>query len=110
MSFREGEFIAAITAGMAGEVPVGPGDDAAVLADGTVLAVDAVTEGVHFATGTAPGLVARKALGRPLSDLCVAGALPQQVLIAALLPPGCDGLPLAAAFNAQALQWGVAII
>jgi thiamine-monophosphate kinase len=110
VSFREGEFIAAITAGMAGSVPVGPGDDAAVLDDGTVLALDAVTEGVHFVPGTSPELIARKALGRPLSDLCAAGARPRQVLIAALLPPGCDGLALAAAFNAQARRWKLAII
>jgi len=110
MGFTEGEFIGWITAGMAGAVPVGPGDDAAVLPDGTVLTVDAVTEGVHFRSGTAPGLIARQALGRPLSDLCAAGAVPQQVLVAALLPPGCDGPGLAQAFNAQAREFGVAII
>jgi len=110
MAFTEGEFIGWITAGMAGAVPVDPGDDAAVLADGTVLTVDAVTEGVHFRSGTPPGLVARQALGRPLSDLCAAGAVPQQVLVAALLPPGCDGPGLAQAFNAQAREFGVAII
>jgi thiamine-monophosphate kinase len=110
MSFTESEFIAAITAGMAGAVPVGPGDDAAVLADGTVLTADAITEGVHFVSGTAPELLARKALGRPLSDLCAAGAEPQQVLVVALLPPGCDGPALAAAFNAEARRLRVAII
>ena len=110
MGFTESEFIAAITAGMAGAVPVGPGDDAAVLADGTVLTADAITEGVHFTSGTAPELLARKALGRPLSDLCAAGAEPQQVLVVALLPAGCDGPALAAAFNAQARSFGVAII
>jgi len=110
MGFRESDFIGWITAGMAGAVPLGPGDDAAVLADGTVLALDAVTEGVHFVSGTAPALVARKALGRPLSDLCAMGALPQQVLVAALLPPGCDGPALAQAFNSQARAFGVAII
>jgi len=110
VSFREGDFVGWITQGMAGRVPMGPGDDAAMLADGTVLAVDAVTEGVHFAPGTPPELLARKALGRPLSDLCAAGALPGQVLVAALLPAGCDGEALARAFNAQARSLGVTII
>jgi thiamine-monophosphate kinase len=110
VSFREGDFVRWITEGMVGRVPMGPGDDAAMLPDGTVLAMDAVTEGVHFAPGTAPELVARKALGRPLSDLCAAGALPGQVLVAALLPAGCDGEGLARAFNAQARLLSVAII
>jgi len=110
VSFREGDFVRWITAGMAGRVPMGPGDDAAMLPDGTVLALDAVTEGVHFLPGTAPELLARKALGRPLSDLCAAGAVPQQVLVGALLPPGCDGEGLARAFNAQARAFDVAIV
>lgn len=110
MSFREGDFVRWITAGMAGRVPMGPGDDAAMLPDGTVLAMDAVTEGVHFLPGTPSELVARKALGRPLSDLCAAGALPEQVLVAALLPAGCDGEGLARAFNAEARRLGLAII
>jgi hypothetical protein len=33
-------------------------------------------------------------------------AVPQQVLVAALLPPGCDGPALAQAFNAQARAFG----
>jgi thiamine-monophosphate kinase len=110
MGFTESEFIGWITAGMAGAVPVGPGDDAAVLADGTVLTVDATVEGVHFRKGTEPALIARQALGRPLSDLCAAGALPEHVLVAALLPAGCNGPGLAQAFNAQARDFGVAII
>lgn len=110
MSFRESDFVRWITAGMAGLAPMGPGDDAAMLPDGTVLALDAVSEGVHFLPGTPPGLVARKALGRPLSDLCAAGALPGHVLVGALLPPGCDGPGLAQAFNAEARRLGLVIL
>ena len=87
MSVRESEFIAWATDGMAGRLPVGPGDDAAVLEDGTVLAVDAVVEGVHFTSDTPAEAVVRKALGRPLSDLCAMGADAQAVFVAALLPP-----------------------
>jgi thiamine-monophosphate kinase len=117
-SFRESEFIAWATARPAGGFPaaslppalvVGPGDDAAVLADGTVLCLDATVEGTHFAPGTEAGLVARKALGRALSDLCAMGATPQTVHVGALLPPGCDGPALAAALAHWAAAFGVAL-
>jgi len=109
MSVRESEFIAEVTAGMAGRLPVGPGDDAALLADGTLVAVDAVVEGVHFAPRTPPERIARKALGRPLSDLCAMGAVGEAVFIAALLPPGGPSLELARALNAWARRFGVTI-
>jgi len=107
MSVRESEFIAAITAGMAGRLPVGPGDDAAQLPDGTLVAVDAVVEGVHFVPGTAPERIARKALGRPLSDLCAMGGVGEVVFVAALVPPGLSALELAQALNAWARRFGV---
>ncbi|HTE05911.1 MAG TPA: thiamine-phosphate kinase, partial [Planctomycetota bacterium] len=88
---------------------VGPGDDAAVLADGTVLCMDATVQGAHFLAGTAPDLVVRKALGRPLSDLCAMGAVPETVHVAALLPPGSDGPALAAALGAWCRAFGVAL-
>lgn len=109
MSVRESEFIAAVTRGMAGHLPVGPGDDAAQLPDGTLVAMDAVVEGVHFLPRTDPARIARKALGRPLSDLCAMGAVGQAVFIAALLPPGSPALELAAALNAWATRFGVII-
>jgi thiamine-monophosphate kinase len=108
-AFRESEFIAWTTEGMTGRLPVGPGDDAAVLSDGTVIAVDAVVEGVHFESGTDPALVARKALGRPLSDLCAMGARGELVFVAALLPPGTDGPALARALNESARSFGVTL-
>lgn len=109
MTVRESDFIAAITEGMGGRLPVGPGDDAAMLADGTLVALDAVVEGVHFPPQTAPERIARKALGRPLSDLCAMGAEGQAVFIAALLPPGCEALALARALNAWARRFEVII-
>ncbi len=110
--FRESEFIAWLTAGRGGptgDVRVGPGDDAAVFADGTVLCLDATVEGSHFLAGTDPDLVVRKALGRPLSDLCAMGALPETVHVGALLPPGSDGRALAAALVRWAERFGVVI-
>jgi thiamine-monophosphate kinase len=110
MSVRETEFIAWATAGMSGRVPVGPGDDAAVLENGTILAVDAVVEGVHFTSDTPPGDVVRKALGRPLSDLCAMGADADAVLVAALLPPGCEARELADALASHARAFGVVLV
>lgn len=52
-----------------------------------VLKTDAVVEGVHFSPSTLSGLVGRKALARPLSDLAAAGAQPR----AALITVGCPG-------------------
>jgi thiamine-monophosphate kinase len=109
VSPTEQEVIAAATEGMLGQLPVGPGDDAAILADGTVVAVDAVVEGVHFVPGTPHARVARKALGRPLSDLCAMGARAEAVFVAALIPPGHDALGLAAALNARARAWGLTL-
>jgi thiamine-monophosphate kinase len=109
MSPSERDVIAAATAGMAGRLPVGPGDDAAVLDDGTVIAVDALVEGVHFEPGTPLERVARKAIGRPLSDLCAMGARPELLFVAAMIPRGVDALELSSALNARARAWGLTI-
>jgi len=113
VSFRESQFIGWATAGLAdlaaGRLRVGPGDDGAVLEDGTIVCMDATVEGAHFAPGTAPDLVARKALGRPLSDLCAMGAQPQTVHVAALLPPGSDGRALAEALSRWCRSFDVAL-
>jgi thiamine-monophosphate kinase len=111
VSFRESEFIAWAT----GDAPtsphllVGPGDDAAVLADGTLVCTDAVVEGVHFEPGTAPEWIVRKALGRALSDLCAMGGAAETVHVAALLPAGCDGYAHARALAEGVRRFGVAL-
>ncbi len=113
MSFRESQFIGWATSGLAdlaaGPLLVGPGDDAAVLEDGTVICMDATVEGAHFEPGTPADLVLRKALGRPLSDLCAMGARAQTVHVAALLPPGCDGRALAGALSRWCRAFDVAL-
>ena len=105
----EASFIARATAGGDGGLPVGPGDDAAVLADGTVVALDTVVEGVHFAPDTPVAQVAHKALGACLSDVCAMGAVAETVLVAAQLPPGRDALALADALAEGARHFGVVL-
>jgi len=65
-------------------------DDAAVVASrpgmDLVLTKDAVVEGVHFLTGTPPGLIARKLLRVNLSDLAAKAAEPYAYLLAAAWP------------------------
>jgi len=107
--FDEQAFIEAATAGGAGGLPVGPGDDAAILPDGTVLAVDAIVEGTHFDSGTPMDLVARKALGACLSDLAAMGARAETVLVAVQLPPGCDARGLAEALASWARRFEVCL-
>lgn len=88
---------------------VGPGDDAAVLRDGLVVTVDTFVEGVHFAPGTPPAAVARKAFGATLSDLCAMGSLPEAVLVSAQLPPGAPAGALARAIVHQARRHAVTL-
>jgi thiamine-monophosphate kinase len=109
LGFSEQQFIDWITAGPRAELPTGPGDDAAVLHDGTVIALDTVVEGVHFEPGTGLDRVARKALGACLSDVCAMGAVAESVLVSAQLPPGCDGESLAAALVSWAARFAVTI-
>ena len=109
LGFTETEFIAWITDGAPCPLPVGPGDDGAVLAEGTVVALDTIVESVHFDPGTDPDLVARKALGSCLSDLCAMGAIAESVFVSAQLPPGCDGRALAAGLRRWAGRFAVAL-
>jgi len=108
-TFGETEFIAWVTEGAGVDLPVGPGDDAALLPDGTVIGVDAIVEGVHFPSDAPPDLVARKALGSCLSDVCAMGARAETVLVAAQLSPGCDGRALAAGLSGWAERFDVAL-
>ena len=67
-------------------VPVGIGDDAAVLAPTgrTIVCCDLVAEGVHFGSGTDPALVGRKALAVNLSDCAAMAARPVAAFVGLL--------------------------
>jgi len=107
--FTEQQFIDWVTAGPRAALPVGPGDDCALLHDGTVIGLDTVVEGVHFAPGTDLARVARKALGACLSDVCAMGAVAESVLVSAQLPPGLDGRALADGLALWAARFAVSI-
>ena len=73
------------------DLPVGPGDDAAVLppSPGPVVTVDTSLEGIHFpADWEDPAGIAHRAIAVSLSDLGAMGATPGQVLIALGVPTG----------------------
>lgn len=78
------------SSGPAPGVVVGPGDDCAVVrtaGGGLVLAtVDHLIEGRHFAPGTALDLVARKAVGRSVSDIAAMAGTPRWSLATGALP------------------------
>ncbi|MEJ2186603.1 MAG: thiamine-phosphate kinase [Gemmatimonadota bacterium] len=69
------------------EVRVGPGDDAAVLRDGTVVSVDMSVENVHFRRGwLGPEEIGYRAAAAALSDLAAMAAEPVAVLAAMAFP------------------------
>ncbi len=73
------------------EVPVGPGDDAAVLAcsDGRmVVTTDMLVEGRHFRRDwSEPGDIGHKAAAENLADVAAMGARPTALVVALALPP-----------------------
>jgi len=89
---RESELLRRIersSAGLPAAVLIGPGDDMALIELGgrrLLAAVDQVVEGRHFTSGTDEALVARKALGRNLSDVAAMAAKPIASLAACTLP------------------------
>ncbi|MCZ6770519.1 MAG: thiamine-phosphate kinase [Proteobacteria bacterium] len=73
-----------------GDVSIGIGDDAAVVAwdsaDAMVIAVDTLVEGVHFPPGMAADAVGYKAVAVNLSDFAAMGAMPRYATLALTLP------------------------
>ena len=73
-------------------VPVGPGDDCAVLArppGDLLVSTDLLTEGVDFLLAECgPRAVGRKAMGVNLSDLAAMAGTPLGAVVAVALPPG----------------------
>jgi thiamine-monophosphate kinase len=98
--------IAQYFAPLAGPEGLGLQDDAAIFTPPTgrelVLTVDQMLETVHFISGDAPDLIARKLLRRNLSDLSAMGATPVGYLLTTALPPGIDEAWLKAFANGLA--------
>jgi len=73
-------------------VPLGPGDDSAVINCGDehiLVATDQVLDGVHFILAEhGPEAVGRKAMARNLSDLAAMAAMPLGAVAAVALPKG----------------------
>ena len=74
--------------GRRGRVPlrVEPGDDAAVLTDGTVLTTDLLVEGVHFDERLGGADVGWKAVAVSASDIGAMGAVPTWMLLDLAMP------------------------
>lgn len=94
---REGDLIRWIRSQIrldGGLVPVGPGDDAAVVRLGDerlVVTVDQVLDGVHFRLAEhGPRAAGRKAMGRNLSDLAAMAAEPVAAVASVALPKEAD--------------------
>lgn len=98
------------------DIPVGIGDDAAVLppSEGLswVVAVDTLNEGVHFFKNAPAAMIAEKALRVNLSDMAAMGALPKYFTLSLALPFSDE--PWIKSFSARlqqlAAQYEVALI
>jgi len=66
------------------------GDDAAVLDDGLLLAIDTIVEGVHFVAETPLGDVGWKALTVNLSDIAAMGGAAGHAVVAVAAPAATD--------------------
>jgi len=98
-------------------VPVGPGDDCAVLAPtrgALCVTTDAVVEGVHFTRAWfSPEDIGHKALAVNLSDLAAMGATPRWFLCALALPrdfPERELRGLARGMSALAREHRIALV
>ncbi len=95
-------------------VRVGPGDDAAVLeppAHPIAVTVDQLIEGAHFERGTPVDLIARKAVGRSVSDAAAMVARPWTALATAAVPPHFgQANALFDAMARWARAWGAPIV
>jgi thiamine-monophosphate kinase len=95
-------------------VPVGIGDDAAVIdgAGRTVLTTDMLVEGVDFLSDTRFDLLAVKSLAANLSDVAAMGATPEYILLSVGAPrERIEALqPFFEALAAEARRWHVQLI
>jgi thiamine-monophosphate kinase len=116
---KEFELIERLIGGLPGntQVVVGAGDDCAVLrwpdpAREIVFKTDAVVEGVHFTSETAPERIGHKALARCLSDFAAMSATPVAAVIT-LATKGIDAERIERIYtgiNALAKRYAVAVV
>src|SRR5436190_23349211 len=101
---------------MRSDVPVGVGDDAAVLqcppGAELVAAIDTVVEGVHFPPGSPAASIGHRALAVNLSDLAAMGARAAWALLALTIPRAEEAwlAEFAAGLAALARAHGVALV
>ncbi|TVP42347.1 MAG: thiamine-phosphate kinase [Gemmatimonadales bacterium] len=93
-------------------VRVGPGDDGAVLEDGTVLSSDLSIEGTHFRLDwVSPEEAGYRATAAALSDLAAMAARPLGVLVSVAVPaPGTLSAPIMAGVRAAAAAAGAPLL
>ena len=91
---------------------VGPGDDAAVLANGTTITADVLVEGVHFDDRLSADDVGWKVVAVSVSDLAAMGAKPDWGVLTLSLPrESMDWIAaFAAGFARAAGYYGVTLI
>lgn len=99
-----------------GDVPLGIGDDAAVLqvpaGRQLVAALDTLVEGRHFPVGSPPASIGHRVLAVNLSDLAAMGAEPAWFLLALTLPRVDESFlaEFARGLSALAARHGVALV
>ncbi|MBI4567435.1 MAG: thiamine-monophosphate kinase [Planctomycetes bacterium] len=109
--------------GAARSVPVGPGDDAAVVrprpGSDILVTVDACLEGRHFVLGgpgpgaATPRLAGRKLLARNLSDIAAMAGVPTFAVVSMTLrrdAPPRVAMGMFIGINALAREYGVALV
>lgn len=116
---RESELLAHIyerSAGVGGDVVVGPGDDCAVVRLGedgplALLTTDQLVEGRHYTPDTSVDLIARKAVARSISDIAAMGGRPTCALAAATLNEAFSAADeLFDAMARWALRWSCPLV
>lgn len=94
-------------------VACGIGDDAAVLADGTLLATDTLLEGRHYTPEADPRAVGHKAVAVNLSDIAAMGGTPVAATVALTLRRSAGAAradALMAGLQETAARHGVALV
>lgn len=89
---------------------VGPGDDAAVVDERTVVTVDVLVSGTHFDGRWSPGELGYKAIAASVADLAAMGARPRWAVLALTLDDPGLAPALARGVGAACRRWGVSLV